>query len=176
MICATDQFWRFLSWTSSQGAALNVLCGTIQEESCLVKGGNYSNYLRQPKHTASPSVLIPHRGTKLHLYLLDSISSTVQSVWAPQGLSFPCYGGHPGWCWLCCCRWWHGSTASSPSLLPLSSGRRQQMPRRWWEGSGCPSHTPCLYRKKRKVGERGEKKEEDGQENSKGMNIYFGIK
>ncbi len=101
------------------------------------------------------------------LYLPGNISSTVQSGWAPQDLSCPCYEDHPGWCWLCCCRWGHGSTASSPSLLPPSSGRRQRMPPRWWEGSGSPSHTPCLQRAKIGGRERERKEEKDGHQQSK---------
>ena len=107
-------------------------------------------------HRSSSSVQIPTTTPKcvpqLPLYLPGSISSTVQSGWAPRGPSCPCCGGHHGRRWLCCCRWGHGSTASSPSLSPPSSGRRQRMPPRWWEGSGSPSHTPCL--------QRGEKEEE----------------
>ncbi len=128
---------------------------------------------------ASPSVQIPPIDPKclpqLLLYLPGSISSTVQSGWVPQGPSCPCYGGHPGWRWLCCCRWGHGSTASSPSLLPPSSGRRQRMPPRWWGGSGSPSHTPCLQREK--MGGRAGKGWTWGeQKRERKMSIYGGAR
>lgn len=83
--------------------------------------------------------------TKLEPNPPGSRSSTGPNGWGHRGPSCPCCVGHRPSGWLYCCRWWHVSTASSLCRLPPSSGRRMQMHPRWWEGSECPSHTPCLH-------------------------------